>query len=151
MHELMYSYMHYFWHDAVSYPPPNDIYLVEAGPSQLIFQWSSVSSSCHVIQYRIVAVNCGQCPNITTNNTASCTGIVIDGHQCMFALRTIVCDDTVGDVSREVSVTLRGMSLEHDYAFNHPTCTCSTRCSSGCRYPKILSHDKKAIWPYNKI
>ena len=134
----------------VPYPPPNDVYLVEAGPSQLIFQWSLVSSSCHVIQYHIVAVNCGQCPNITSNNTASCTGILIDGHQCMFALQTIVCDGIVGNVSREVSVTLKGMCIVHICWLFYCSSN-STRCSYSPHYPNVFSHNKEIVWPCNKI
>ena len=96
---------------AVPYPPPNDVYLVEANSSQLIFQWSEIPVSCPAIQYRIIASNCGQCPNTTHNTTVTCTGTfpLLHDTQCLFALQTIVCDDIVGNVSMAVSVTMRGM------------------------------------------
>ena len=99
------------------YPPPNDVYLVEANSTQLSFQWRQISARCPAVQYRIVASNCGQCPNITPNTTATCTGpFPLNDVQCLFALQTIVCDDIVGNVSMAVSVTMRGMhTLFHKF------------------------------------
>ena len=45
--------------------------------------------------------NCGECPNATTTNMATCTGdythLTSDiDHSCSFAVRTVVCNGTVG-------------------------------------------------------
>ena len=79
--------------------------------SQLTFQWSSVSSCCPAIRYLIVASNCGHCPNVTNLTTATCTGLSVEGQQCNFAVRSIVCDDVIGNESKNVSAILRGMPV----------------------------------------
>ena len=91
------------------YPPPSDIRLVEATSRQLVFQWNAVSPSCQFVQYLIRANHhCGQCPDTTVHTTASCTGLMINGQHCMFALQAHVCDSIVGNVSSNVLVALRG-------------------------------------------
>ena len=56
-----------------------------------------------------MADNCGECPNATITNMATCTEDytqLISDRQCSFALRTAVCDGVVGDFSDAVNVTI---------------------------------------------
>ena len=63
-----------------------------------------------------MADNCGECPNATTTNMATCnctadiyTQLTSD-RQCSFAIRSAVCDGMVGDFSDAVNVpTVAGM------------------------------------------
>ena len=87
---------------------------MEASPIRLTFQWGQVSSSCTAIQYRIIATDCGRCPGTTPHTTASCSGISVDGHQCRFALQAITCANIVGNESRTVGVTLRGIIIHSE-------------------------------------
>ena len=53
--------------------------------------------------------NCGECPNATTTNMATCTGDythLISDRPCSFAVSTAVCDGTVGDFSNAVNVPM---------------------------------------------
>ena len=92
------------------YPPPNNVYLMEANSSQLIFQWSSVVPSCKAIHYYINASNCGHCPNVTNDTTVTCTSFSLENQICLLAIQTVVCDNITGSESRRVEVILRGMS-----------------------------------------
>ena len=76
--------------------------------------------NCPRIYYSIMASNCGECPEITTNNKVTCTGNYIqllNNHQCSFAVQTIVCDEIIGDVSTAINVTnqILGIHCNHDY------------------------------------
>ena len=91
---------------------------MDANSSQFTFQWSKslVSSDCPAARYLIAASNCGHCLNVTNLTTATCTYTQlsvdsVEGQQCIFAVRSIVCDDVIGNESRSVSVTLRGKPL----------------------------------------
>ena len=97
---------------AVPFLPPNDVHLVKANFSEISFHWSDVSTSCPGIHYRIVASNCGQCPEVTSKSLVICNGNyshLINGLQCSFAVQTIICGDIVGDASVPVDVTMDGV------------------------------------------
>ena len=86
---------------------------MEANASQLVFQWESVEPSCEAIHYFINASNCGHCPNVTNNTTVTCTGFfLLDMYDqvCLLSVQTVVCGSITGNESRNVQVTLRGMS-----------------------------------------
>ena len=91
-----------------SYPPPEDIRLVDANSSQLTFQWSSISANCSAIHYYISASSCGHCPIKSNQTTATCTGMYVDGQVCRFSLQTVVCNDIFGNESTKVEVNLQG-------------------------------------------
>ena len=96
-------------HVLAPYPPPRDIHLIEANSRQLVFQWNAVSSSCQFVQYHISANHhCGQCPDTTVHTTASCTGLMINGQHCVFALQASVCGSITGNVSSNIFVELKG-------------------------------------------
>ena len=53
--------------------------------------------------------NCGECPNATTTNMATCTGDycnihLTSDHQCSFVVRSAVCNGIVGDFSNAVNI-----------------------------------------------
>lgn len=95
----------------VPFAPPTDVYIVDLSLRQVIFKWSAVSSTCLQIRYNIVSHNCGECPDITTHTTATCTGIPTNGQQCTFTLQTIVCNNLIGNTSKEIQIVLRGNTL----------------------------------------
>ena len=89
-------------------PPPNEITLSLDHPGWLIFSWDEVVTGCEVVQYRIVASNCGSCPATTAYTTVVCTNIPKNSDICTFAVQTIVCDGVTGNVSDPVHALLRG-------------------------------------------
>ena len=103
---ILISCMHLY--STVPFPPPTDVYIVDLSLRQVVFKWSSVSSTCHHIRYNIISNNCGHCPDITTHTTATCTGILASGQQCTVALQTIVCNNLIGNTSKEIEIVLRG-------------------------------------------
>ena len=93
--------------NSVPFPPPTDVQLVEMNDTHLGFNWSHVSTGCSSLQYHIMASNCGECPSTTTTNMVTCTGNytqLTSDHLCSFAVRTAVCNGTVGDISIAVNV-----------------------------------------------
>jgi hypothetical protein len=62
-----------------------------------------------------MATNCGECPSTTTTNMATCTGDytqLTSDQPCSFAIRSAVCNGTIGDVNIIVTVdvpTVTGM------------------------------------------
>ena len=80
-------------------PPPNDLHLVEVYPDQLVFNWTEESSkfNCPHFYYRLTSSNCGQCPNATTNTTATCTGNYTTNSSCLFTVQSVLCEDIIGD------------------------------------------------------
>ena len=74
-----------------------------------MFAWSEVTNAqCSSIQYVITRVNCGACPNSTTNTNISCVQFSISNRTCMFAVQTEICDQLVGPRSDYVIVNLFG-------------------------------------------
>ena len=73
----------------------SDIRLVEMYPNQLIFEWSEISYNCPFFHYRIVASNCGQCPNTTRHTTATCFGDFTESVNCSFSIQSVLCNDIV--------------------------------------------------------
>ena len=101
-------FTHHYNITTESYQPPNDIRLKNVNSSQLTFQWSPVSSTCHAIHYLISASNCGHCPNITSHAMATCAGMFRGIQVCSFTVQTVVCDNITGNESGEVMAMLRG-------------------------------------------
>lgn len=82
---------------------------MKASPNQLIFQWSSAALTCETIDYLINASGCGHCPNVTNDTIVTCTGFSFDKPVCLLSVQTVVCDNTTGNESKNVEVTLSGM------------------------------------------
>ena len=73
-----------------------------------MFVWDEISQ-CPYIQYVITAINCGMCPNTTTNTTITCTLADTStpaNHTCMFAVQTELCGYILGERSEYVTVNL---------------------------------------------
>ena len=90
------------------YGPPNGVHLERF---QLVFVWNEVTatSQCPYIQYIITAINCGICPNTTTNTNVTCTLTDISAstnRTCMFAVQTEVCGYIIGEWSEYITVNL---------------------------------------------
>ena len=101
-------------------PPPTDVSIIiilsdsdaPTGPLKLKFQWNSIAPDCTAIGY-ITSLECGSCPNTTTNTEVVCTDIVI-GDQCMFTVQTQVCDSIISNITT-VPLTLKGTIIMHLY------------------------------------
>ena len=100
--------------------PPTDVGLFNVSLKHLTFIWNEADlpSDCPNLHYRVVASNCGQCPEITSNTTATCVGNYTNINfrddiqpQCSFAVQAVVCNDVAGNLSMAVNVTLPGMSV----------------------------------------
>ena len=90
-------------------PPPIRVNFVEESPNHIRFNWSHVLFICPLLHYRIVASNCGQCPNTTVNTTVTCRGNntkLSNSAPCSFAVQTVACGETAGDVSMAVNVIM---------------------------------------------
>ena len=91
-------------------PPPDNVHLSSVGSRTLTFSWNPVNSSCHVLSYMyiITSVNCGVCPNITTEASATCVSVSVDGSVCLFQVQTTVCNNNHGPPSTSVPIILTG-------------------------------------------
>ena len=88
--------------------PPNQLYISSADFSsrELTFGWSPVAPDCPAIHYKILASNCGSCPNTTNHTTVTCTDVPINGSTCTFAVQTLVCGNIAGNMSDTISIYL---------------------------------------------
>ena len=90
------------------YGPPDDVHLERFERNQLVFVWNEIYQ-CPYIQYVITAINCGMCPNTTTNTTITCTLADTStpaNRTCMFAVQTELCGYILGERSEYVTVNL---------------------------------------------
>ena len=61
-----------------------------------------------------MASNCGDCPSTITTNMVTCTGNYTQLNSddpCSFAVRTSLCNGTLGDISMAVDVSDIGAGL----------------------------------------
>ena len=84
---------------------------MEINSTHMTFNWSPVFSTCNTIHYLIISSNCGHCANVTNNTTVTCHNNIIrpltNDPMCTFAVRSVVCNNIVGNESRRVQVALR--------------------------------------------
>ena len=77
-----------------------------------MFAWDEVSDTlCSSIQYVISAVNCGVCPNTTTDTNITCVytqsnASVDTNYTCMFAVQTEICGYLLGERSDSLTITI---------------------------------------------
>ena len=91
------------------YPPPTNVHVEAIEMSRIVFAWNKASSTqCSSIQYVITTVNCGVCPNTTTNTKITCVQFSISNHTCMFAVQTEICGHLMGPRGNYVIVNLFG-------------------------------------------
>ena len=95
-------------HISEPFHPPNDVRLSHVQPGQLTFNWSSPDVQCDSLSYKIITLNCGRCPSVTTNTTVTCTSVVASGQVCTFVVQTVVCGNLTGNMSDPFYVILKG-------------------------------------------
>ena len=66
--------------------------------------------------YSILSSNCGACPNVTANRTATCH--VLNNHRsqvCTFAVQILVCGNVFGNASDQfVTVMVKGTQVNKE-------------------------------------
>ena len=106
-------YIHHFHtdiiHVSVSFPPPNDVRVVDVQPGQITFNWTSLDTECDSLSYNIISYNCGRCPSTTSNTSVTCTNVVALGQVCTILVQTVVCGNT-GILSQPTTVMLKGIN-----------------------------------------
>ena len=86
------------------------MFLSDIGPIHMTFKWSPLLLNCPSLKYIITSEsNCGVCPNTTTNTTATCTDITIDGRTCNLFVQTEVCESIIGEKSKPLKIKLQGI------------------------------------------
>ena len=96
--------------------PPNGVHLEKASSNSLTFKWNE-TRSCPSLNYNILALNCGNCPNVTDTTLVSCLNFTLlhSVTVCRFSLQAVICDDggtplnLVGRSSTPLLVNLTGM------------------------------------------
>ena len=111
-----YTYIH-----AEPFPSPNGMFLSDIGPTHMTFKWSPLLLNCPSLKYIITSErsNCGICPNTTTNTTATCTDMTIDGQTCNLFVQTEVCESIIGEKSKQLEVKLKGNTCVHCHVVMH--------------------------------
>ena len=66
----------------IPYPPPGNVHLESNDSNQITFAWDEVITQCSSLRYVITAINCGVCPNTTTDTNVTCT----ISHECAYVL-----------------------------------------------------------------
>ena len=86
-----------------------------------MFAWNKTTSpQCSSIQYVISAIECGNCPNTTTDTNITCVHFSVSNRTCMFAVQTEICGYLVGPKSEHVIVNLFGkynMHIQDPYRY----------------------------------
>ena len=102
--------------------PPN-INNVDYSSTELTFAWSPVAPDCPAIHYKILASNCGSCPNTTNHNAVPCTDVSTDGSECTFAVQTVICGNITGNASNPFNITFYATepSMTATTNIKHPT------------------------------
>ena len=119
LHNIPFTLLSLCTLNAAPYPPPEKIFLslVNFRMKEITFTWSTVTSGCPTVHYNILASNCGSCPTTTNHTTVTCTDVPTDNRMCTFAIRTVVCTNIIGNVSKplkfNVSETFNKMMHHH--------------------------------------
>lgn len=81
---------------------------------QLTFNWNPVTTMCSVLQYAIVATDCGECPRLTTFNTATCvvTNVTATERYCRFNIEVLIYGIAAGETSSESTAVI---ALKREY------------------------------------
>ena len=90
------------------YAPPDNIYLADAQPGALVFNWTAIFN-CSTLQYTI-ASDCGACPTVTNMTTAICSDLQLTTNAvlCHIRVSSRACN-LVGIPSLPIGVTLKGI------------------------------------------
>ena len=93
-----------------SFPSPSSLQLAKVNENELIFAWepNNGSSSCPSLYYEPVS-NCGECTVSLDYAICHTSSVTSDAKVCSFAVRTIICGNTVGTESETVNIILKGL------------------------------------------
>ena len=72
--------------------------------------------------YAILSSNCGACPNVTANRTATCHVLnnLRQSQVCTFAVQILVCDYVFGNASDQfVTVMVKGTQMNKKEYISH--------------------------------
>ena len=79
--------------------------LTGATPSELMFNWSSVTHDCAALHYDIFTSGCGDCPTIANGTNATCSIQQLQPNEvrsCNFSVRAVLCDSMLGQSSEAI-------------------------------------------------
>ena len=95
-----------------SLSPPKNIRLLDVSSGMLVFSWTPVPLNCSAVTYEIRS-SCGECPTLTNSTMVTCIihNPLIQYRTCRFAVRSVMCNNSVGGWSNEIEVMLRGIHL----------------------------------------
>ena len=126
--------MHFILHAA---PPPDNVHLAQVGKNALTFQWDPVQSVCpdSIIGYKVIAANCGVCPNMTLSTSVTCTtsGMLTTNIStlCTLSVETTTCGTSTGNKSKINAATaaFKGTYIhDHDTGARHVGMQCTCAC-----------------------
>ena len=101
--------------------PPGNVHVESNDSRQITFAWDEVAMLCSSLQYIITTINCGVCPNTTTDKNVTCdTQSHISPHTefnntCLFAVQTEICGYLRGNRSEYVMVQMDGEQCYYLY------------------------------------
>ena len=103
--------------------PPNISHgeVVDLTEREITFNWTKVVPDCPLIDYNILASNCGSCPTITNHTTATCTDIPTSDGVCVFIVQTLVCGNILGRFSNTIHI----VELSKRNGNHQTTCSCN--------------------------
>ena len=98
----------------VELSPPSNISLIGASPSELNFEWNSVTHDCSALHYSILtSTGCGTCPTIASSNNATCSIQQLQPNEirsCRFHVQAVLCSSMSGQLGN-ANFTLKGTQL----------------------------------------
>ena len=94
---------------------PSNISLVGVYPSELVFEWNSVTHNCAAILYSVMITNpdCGNCATTVNSTTISCSiGQLVANEVRMCTIRVqgagVLCGNNISGPSSEAHFRLQG-------------------------------------------
>ena len=95
-------------------PAPDNVHLAQVSKNALTFQWDPVQSVCpdNIIGYKVIATNCGVCPNTTLSTSVTCiTSSMLTTNiskLCSLSVETTACGTNTGNRSNAVTAVFKG-------------------------------------------
>ena len=95
----------------VPFSSPTNVRLIEASPTELIFNWVPPSVSCPYLTFYIEAENCGICQNSMILSNVTCSHFTLST-VCTLKVYSVVCGNFISsDPSNTVSANLSGLPI----------------------------------------
>ena len=88
---------------------PTEVLVEIIESNQLVFAWNKTTTQCSSLQYIITTMNCGVCPNTTTDTNVTCVLMNTTDHEdliCKFAVQIEICGHLAGERSEKLTVNL---------------------------------------------